>query len=62
MRQNHRMKSLFTIIFLLISTFVFSQDNWKLIYENDAEGNTINGELGEQVTKKQKQQLNAGAT
>ncbi len=39
------MKPIYTIVFLLLTTFAFSQNNWTLIYENDAEGNAVKGEL-----------------
>ncbi|TMU50425.1 hypothetical protein [Flagellimonas algicola] len=44
------MKPFITVILLLISTFCFSQDNWKMIYENDAEGVAVQGELTELIS------------
>ncbi|UJH67800.1 hypothetical protein [Allomuricauda sp. SCSIO 65647] len=43
------MKPYFIISFLLISTTVFSQDNWALVYENDAEGTAVGGSLAELI-------------
>lgn len=43
------MKLFYTIAFLLISISGFTQDNWKLVYENDPEGNTITGKLDELI-------------
>ena len=39
------MRILGTIVFLFFCNTIFSQNNWKLIYENDAEGNGLNGNL-----------------
>ncbi len=43
-----------TIAFLLFTTYGFTQDNWKLVYENDAEGNAIVGTLDELISSVQK--------
>ena len=43
------MKLYFTISFLLIFTVGVSQNNWTLIYENDAEGNAVYGNLEELI-------------
>ncbi|TMU50396.1 hypothetical protein [Flagellimonas algicola] len=39
------MRLIFTLSLLLLSTLAFSQNNWKLIYENNANGATIHGNL-----------------
>ncbi len=44
------MKLFFSLSFLLISLIGFSQENWTLIYENDAEGNTVSGTLDELIS------------
>ncbi|MEL7002028.1 MAG: hypothetical protein AAFN93_04740 [Bacteroidota bacterium] len=44
------MKLLYTISFLLISTYGSSQNNWKLVYENDADGKTVTGDLEDLIT------------
>ncbi len=44
------MKTFFTVTFLLMSGFCFSQENWKMIYENDAEGATVRGEMTELIS------------
>ncbi|SHG70582.1 hypothetical protein [Flagellimonas flava] len=44
------MRLLFTFSFLLISTLGFSQNAWKLIYENDAEGSALHGKLDELIS------------
>ncbi len=43
------MKLYIIISFLVFSAVGFSQDGWKLIYENDAEGNPVNGDLEELI-------------
>ncbi len=43
------MKPFFMIAFLLVAICGFSQDRWNLIYENDAEGRTIAGNLDDLV-------------
>ena len=44
------MKAFFTTSLLFISVLCFSQDNWKLIYENDAQGNTVTGKLEDLIS------------
>lgn len=43
-----------TIALLLFTTYGVAQDNWKLIYENDAEGNAIVGTLDVLISSIQK--------
>lgn len=38
------------IIFLLISSCGFAQENWELVYENDRDGNTVTGSLDELIS------------
>ena len=51
--MNHlymnKLNYLFPVIFFF-SNIAFAQNNWKLIYENDSQGNTINGELSDLIS------------
>ena len=44
------MKILYTIAFMVFTTYGFAQNNWELVYENDANGNPIAGTLDELIT------------
>ncbi|BFP40266.1 hypothetical protein FGF1_11110 [Flavobacteriaceae bacterium GF1] len=46
---TNKMKTFPILLFLLLFTAGFSQTGWKLVYENDAEGKTVNGDLDELV-------------
>ena len=44
------MKILCTIALLLFATYSFGQNDWKLVYENDDMGATVQGELTELIS------------
>ncbi|WP_431122294.1 hypothetical protein [Flagellimonas flava] len=44
------MKKFITLTILLISTFCHSQSKWELVYENDADGARVQGELSELIS------------
>jgi hypothetical protein len=43
------MKTLFLLSFVLMSVFALGQGNWKLVYENDAEGVAVAGKLDDLI-------------
>ena len=45
LHYTNDMRLILVCTFLLVSTMGFSQNNWRLIYENDAEGRPITGSL-----------------
>ncbi|RDY59594.1 hypothetical protein [Flagellimonas nanhaiensis] len=44
------MKTFLTILIIFVSTFCYSQDKWELVYENDAEGAVVTGELNDLIS------------
>ncbi len=44
------MKLLFVLSFLMASAMGLSQENWKLVYENDGKGKAIHGSLEELIS------------